>query len=154
MPKRAVVVAITGGLAIIGVGVADAAKQHVHTLNITIQSTVLSSQGKPPISGSETQVGIIKGSFGDGAGPATLTFVMPGHANIAFTWFFAKGSFRGTVPTVGMQNPDGSASISGSGRVSSGTGVYDGAKGNFTLTATTPRGSSITTLRVRGKVKF
>jgi hypothetical protein len=152
MPKRAIVVAVTAALVI--VGIADAATPRTHTLNLTIQSAVLASHGTPPLSGDQTQVGVIHGSFGAGAGPAMLTFPAPGHASLTFTWFFAKGSFKGTATTVGKLNPDGSASITGSGKVSGGTGAYRGAKGTFTLTSTVPKGSTVNTLKAVGKVKF
>ena len=152
MPKRAIIVAVGAALAI--VAVADAATPRTHTLKLTIQSAVIAVHGTPPVSGGETQVGVIRGSFGEGAGPATLTFTAPGHASLTFTWFFAKGSFKGSSTTVGKLNPDGSTSLTGSGKVSGGTGAYRGAKGTFTLASTVPKGSTVNTLQVAGKVKF
>lgn len=134
-----------------------AATKHVaksHTFNATVQQTILTSTGSPPLSGTAVYVGTVSGSYGNGAQTANTTFTGGGAFTATGTIFAAAGTASGTQSGKGTLNPDGSISITGTGKIVHGTGQFKGSKGTFTFTGTQAKGSSVVTLKLKGTVKY
>src|SRR5207302_723824 len=85
-------------------------------------------------------------TLGSGAFIGNTTYAAP-NFSAKFTVFLAHGTIRATLTGTGTLHPDGSASSTGSGKVTGGTDTYKGSKGTFTLTGTTPANGPRTVLR-------
>lgn len=122
----------------------------------TVRLATISSKGTPPAPGSSsTSAGTVsRGALGRGAITSKLTF----GENLSFTGstrsFFAAGTVAGTLKGSAKGNPDGSVTFSGSGTFTGGTGRFRGAKGKFSFTGTLPSGAQVTTLQVKGSIKY
>lgn len=70
------------------------------------------------------------------------------------TEYDGKGSYKITLSQVATNNPDGSTSYAGSGKVTGGTGRYKGAKGTFTVTGTQLKDALVAIYKISGSVKY
>jgi len=104
----------------------------------TVTIVAISSEGDPPVSGSNRVAGEVRGDLGRGAYVGTNSFGPPGEFEGRFRAFFKKGTLKGRLSGTGTANPDGSVSFSGSGEYTGGTGRYKGADGSFTFEGTQP----------------
>lgn len=120
----------------------------------TVTVVALSSQGNPPIEGSNRLAGEYKGDLGSGAFIGTSTFGPPGEFQNKFRAFFKKGTIKGQLSGTGTPNPNGGIDISGSGTYTGGSGRYRGAEGSFTFQGHQPQDSEVTTFQVEGKIKY
>ena len=104
----------------------------------TVTTVAISTQGNPPIDGSNRLVGEAKGDLGTGTFLGNTTFGPPGEFQSTFRVFYKKGSIKGQLSGTGTLNPDESASFSGSGTFTGGSGRYKRAEGSFTFTGSQP----------------
>ena len=154
--KRAMfLIALLAAVACMGpTGASAATKQKSHKFTSTIEQTMLSSTGNPPLSGTAVFVGTANGTYGKAAESQTTTFQGGGAFTATGTVFATRGSTSGRLSGTGTLNPDGSTSITGSGKVLRGTGIYAHATGSYTFTGTQAKGSSVVTLHLKGTVKY
>jgi hypothetical protein len=104
----------------------------------TVTLVALSQEGDPPFSGSTRVAGEVRGDLGRGAYIGTNTFGPPGEFEGKFRAFFKKGTLKGNLSGTGTLQPDGTATFSGSGTFTGGTGRYKGAEGSFTFEGSQP----------------
>lgn len=137
---------------------AGCARARCRNVELTIHSVVVKPVA-PGFIGNVVDAGLVTGSFGRGLSSIDATFPTPdkcspsGCAFVAHVRsFFDNGGFTGTMTGVDKLHPDGSASAEGSGEIKAGTFAYKGARGTFTFTSFTPKGSDVTTVRLRGAV--
>jgi hypothetical protein len=132
-----------------------------HKLSATVQLATISQDSNFPAVGSAVaDAGIVKAKPG-GSGAETDRLQVtaapaPGQLTLAgsATLFFAKGSetAKGTIQATAAA--DGSVTYTGSAKFSKGTGVYKGITGKVTFTGTSPAGSSVVTLQVKGTATY
>jgi hypothetical protein len=139
--------------------VAGAASDRKCSLNLTFLTAPVQASGHPPLSGTETRAATVDGKLCGkqlhGAARLAITYVGPGVPNtVLFAIFGPRGSLDGTAHAIGMRQPDGSVSLSGSGKITGGTGLYNGAVGSFSATGTTPPGSNVNTVHDTGTLRF
>lgn len=131
-------------VAAVAVPAGNAATKKSHKINATVTARGLEGN---------TVTGTIKGALGSGAVVYVVSGGPNGTQNLAIQSFFAKGTLKakGNV-TVAVQ-PDGSATVVGSGNVTGGTGAYKGAKGKFTTTGTIDK-NGIIHATITGTAKY
>ena len=120
---------------------AGAASKTKCSVNLTILSATVKSTGSPPLSGTQTNGGIVDGKLCGkqfrGASRGVVTFTGPGKAPTAVGSFFGPwGSYQTSGSFPGVPHPDGSVTITGSGKITGGTGLYRAATGSFSATGT------------------
>ena len=145
-------------LAVIAPTLASAVGKTKCRIALTSLTAPVHVSGHPPLSGSVTSAGTVDGklcgrSF-HGALRLAGTFTAPGQVTGPGEIFGPLGSIRLTGKTVGTHHPDGSGSLSGSAKITGGTGVYRGARGSFSITGTSPNGSNVNTVQITGTIKF
>ena len=155
----AVPIAAALSVAVIAPTLAGAASHRKCSLNLTFLTVPVKVSGNPPLSGTETRAATVDGKLCGrpfhGATRLAITYVGPGKpSTVLFAAFGPGGSLRGIAHAVGMRHPDGSVSISGSGKVSGGTGLYKGAVGSFSVAGSTPANSNVNTVNDVGTVRF
>lgn len=138
---------------------ASAAGKTKCTVDVTQLTAPVKVSGTPPLPGSSqtragTTDGKVCGRAFHGAFRGVITFTAPFHNTTVGTIFGPLGSVREAAHVVATPHPDGSVSLTGSGKVTGGTGLYKGATGSFSLTGTFPPGSSINTVHITGTIKF
>jgi hypothetical protein len=146
-------------VAVVVPALAGAASHRKCSFNLTFLTAPVKASGNPPLSGTETRGATVDGKLCGkqfhGASRLTITYVGPGKPNtVLFAAFGPVGSLRGIAHAVGIRQPDGSASISGSGKITGGTGLYNGAVGSLSATGSTPAHSNVNTLHDTGTVRF
>jgi hypothetical protein len=114
--------------------------------------------GNPPLSGTETRAGIVDGKLCGkpfrGAARLVITYTAPGVGTIhPFAIFGPLGSLEGTFHVIGVREPDASVSLSGSGKITGGTGVYKGATGSMSATGTRPANSNVNVVHDTGTLR-
>lgn len=129
-------------------------------VDMTIHSVVIQPAG-PGFSGSVIDAGRASGTLGDGLSSITATFPTPETCvptgcpfDAGIESYFPRGGLRGKMTGVDKLAPDGTASAEGAGEIVSGTFGFKGVHGHFTFTSTTPSGSHVTTIMVRGMLVF
>jgi hypothetical protein len=80
--------------------------------------------------------GTFTGKPASGAVIYKVTTNSNGSQDLAIQGFFAKGTLKGTGNVVITGQPDGTATFTGSAKLTGGTGIYKGAKGGFTTNGT------------------
>jgi hypothetical protein len=80
--------------------------------------------------------GTFTGQPGSGAVIYKITVKSDGTQDIAIQGFFAKGALRGKGNVTVTPQSDGTATFTGSAKITGGTGAYKGAKGAFTTNGT------------------
>jgi hypothetical protein len=138
---------------------AGAASPRKCSLNLSFVSPLVKSSGNPPLIGTETRASTVDGKLCGkqfhGAARLAITYFGPGKPSTTLDAIFGPaGSLRATVHAVGTPHPDGSVSISGSGKVTGGTGVYKGAVGSFSVTGSASANSTITKVHDVGTIRF
>jgi hypothetical protein len=123
-----------------------------HSANGTLQVVTISSQGTPPNTTS-TGAGIVKDALGSGAIVGTTTF-SGATFTTKFRVFLVPGTLKGILSGSATANADGSATFTGTGKVTGGTGRYKGATGKFTFTGSVPANSNVATFQVKGSAKY
>ena len=152
--RRTLMLALAAVLALALVTTADAAKKKKHkiTLNSTIQAHGVNASGNP-IAGTLSDP-----TFGSGAavyttGTATMVngkTVEP----VTFEAFAALGTVKGSgTVTVTPGTGSAPATVIGTGKITSGTGKYKGAKGSITTTGTLDS-MSYAVIHVTGTVTY
>jgi hypothetical protein len=133
--------------------VANAASGHrAKAIQITQRLAILSSSGsKLTLVG--TSDGKIAGARVHGALRAVSTSASPPKFTATGTLFYLAGTLRYTLNGTATSSPDGSLSLSGTGKFTGGTGTYIGAHGNFTGSGTKPA-NSFETFTFKGKVSY
>jgi hypothetical protein len=116
------------------------------------------NSGNPPLSGSNTVAGVFDGKLCHkafhGASRQVNTYPTPGKFKSRGVSFGPRGSISAKFTGTGTLNADGSTTISGSGKITGGTGVYKGATGSLSFTGTSPKGSTVVTQHITGKVRY
>lgn len=138
--------------------VAGAASDRKCSLNLTILTAPVKDTGSPPLSGTELRGGTADGKLCGkqfrGAERVLITFAGAGKRTVDTTVFGPRGSFKTEGPVVAVPQPDGSLSITGTGKFTAGTGLYRGATGSFSATGTKPANSNVNTIHLTGTIKF
>jgi hypothetical protein len=140
---------------------ASAKKATKHKVSATVQlGTITQDSNFPAVGSSVTDAGIVKATPGGrgaetdtlrvAAAPAPNQLTLAGTARLWFT----KGTETAKVTIQAAIQPDGSVNYTGTGKFSRGTGIYKGITGNLTFTGSTPAGSSIVTLQVKGTARY
>jgi hypothetical protein len=141
----------------IAVPVAQAAPKS-HHLKLTIKDSTITSQGDSP-GNKQTTAGLVKGNpFGRGvesisdkvtnATSTAITF------NGTITIYTAQGTLTGTVKFKITPAPNGSATGTGSGKITNGTGRYKGAHGKVNFTGAQAANSSVFVSHATGTVSY
>lgn len=159
MPKRLSALIAVAVVALAAATVASGRSSgRTHTLNVTIKQATISVSGTPgpPVNGSEVAAGTVTGARNLGAGSVVqhVTFTSPSVFTAKFTVFYAHGTFKGTDSGSAIVNEQGSATFSGTGKVTGGTGTLRGARGSFTFTGSSPSGSTVATFKITGKYRL
>ena len=151
--KRAGFAGVCCVVAIAAAQTANAANPHrAKHIQITQRLAILSSSGsKLTLVG--TSDGKIAGTGVHGALRAVSTAGTPPKFTATGTLFYPAGTLRYTLNGTATGRPDGSISLSGTGRFTGGSGIYTGAHGNFTGSGTKPA-NSFETFTFTGKVSY
>ena len=151
--KRAGFAGVCCAVAIAAAQVANAASTHrAQAVQITQRLASLSSRGsKLTLVG--TSDGKIAGARVHGALRAVSTSASPPKFKATGTLFYPAGTMTYMLNGTATGRPDGSLSLSGTGRFTGGTGTYTGAHGNFTGSGTKPA-NSFETFTFKGKVSY
>ena len=153
MRKVSCVVAVVG-LALAWATPAQAAR---HSLNSTIDIAQIEATGSPPFSGSEEYAGTFEGVLGSGAIVGTNFFPLVPTFNGTFRVDLKKGTLTGNLEGRGAPtpppNPNLSFDLTGSGKITKGSGKYKGAHGKFTFTGLRPSERTVATLVITGSAK-
>jgi hypothetical protein len=83
-----------------------------------------------------TVTGTIKGKIGSGAVIYVVSSNPNGTQHLAIKTFLPKGSLKAKADVTVTVQPDSTATFTGSGTITGGTGLYQGAKGSFTTNGT------------------
>lgn len=160
--QRVVIVLTATAMAVGGPAAAFAGshrnhRRTAHAFTLTIRSTGIDPQGAPPLNGHQLSAGPVDGQLGSrpfhGAERGINITAVPNiqstntlydAAGSANTQFSGKGSFAANGDTV----------FSGSGRITGGTGAYQGATGNLTITGRVPKGSSVAIIVSKGTATY
>lgn len=140
-------------------GAAKTPKKHKCSLNITgLVTTVKTLSGTPPLSGASLDAGTVDGKLChkkfSGAVRQVIKYPSAGKLTSRAVGFGPTGSIKTKLSGTGKLNPDGSTSFSGSGKITGGTGIYKGATGKLSFSGTEPKGSTVATQHLTGKIKY
>jgi hypothetical protein len=141
--------------------VASARKATKHKVSATIQLATITQDSKfPAIGSSSTDAGIVKATPG-GRGAETDTLkvtAMPAAGQLTLSGtaklFFVKGTQTAKLTVQAVVAADGSVTYTGTGQFTKGTGTYKGITGNVTFTGSSPAGSSVVSLQVKGTARY
>jgi hypothetical protein len=160
---RRISLALVLVLVLVGSAAVAAAKstRTKHKVTATIQLATISQAANFPAVGSTVaDAGIVRAKPG-GSGAETdrlkvIAAPAPGQLTLtgSATLFFAKGSetAKGTIQATAAA--DGSVAYTGSAKFSKGTGIYKGIAGKVTVTGSSPAGSNVVTLQVKGNATY
>jgi hypothetical protein len=144
-------------VAVLAPTLAGAAGNKKCSLDLTVMNAPVETTGNPPMVGTETRGGIVDGMLCDkqftGATRLIITYPAPGQSTITSETFGPLGSFRAQAQGRGVPQPDGSTSLSGSGQITGGTGIYKGATGSFSVTGTRPANSHVNIVHLTGTLE-
>ena len=150
------VVALT--VAVLAPTLAGAAGNKKCSLDLTVMNAPVETTGNPPMGGTETRGGIVDGKLCGrqfrGAARVLITYTAPGETTITSEIFGPLGSFDAQATGRGVPQPDGSTVLSGSGRITGGTGLYKRATGSFTSTGIRPANSHLNIVHVTGTLEL
>jgi hypothetical protein len=156
---RLFVIASVAAIALVATAavISQAAKRKSHD----VDATALVATVKPASAPGKTTIGAGYAT-GDPYGKAAVilktkaTNNPDGTATLdsKVTLYNRRGSVSGTAEATVTPKPDGSATFDGKGEITSGTGRFKGARGDFEVTGSQPANSSISTLNVTGSVKY
>jgi len=140
-------------------GATKGQKKHKCSFDVTgLFAQVKVNSGNPPLSGSNTDAGVLDGKLCHkafhGASRQVNTYPTPGKFKSRGLSFGPRGSISAKFTGTGTLNADGSTSFSGSGKITGGTGIYKGATGSLSFTGTSPKDSTVATQRITGKIKY
>jgi hypothetical protein len=128
------------------------------SLNLTFLTAPVTVTGNPPLNGTETRAGIgdgkLCGARFQGAVRLVVTYTAPGQGTIPFAIFGPLGSLKGTAHVAGVRQPDGSVSLSGSGKITGGTGLFAGAIGSISVKGTRPANSNVNLVHDTGTLRL
>jgi len=141
--------------------VANAKKASKHKLSATVQlATITQDSNFPAVGSAVTDAGIVKARPG-GRGAETDALKVtaapaPGQLTLkgSSILFFAKGTETAKITIQAAIQADGSITYTGTGKFTKGTGLYKGITGNVTFSGSSPSGSSVVTLQVKGTAKY
>jgi len=135
--------------------------QAKRTKSYDVDATALVSTVKPASAPGKTSVGagyVTGDPYGKGAVilKTKSTSNPDNTATVAgkVTLFNKRGSVSGTTEGKVTPTTGGNATFEGTGEVTSGSGKYRGAKGDFATTGTYNSGTGVLTLHATGKVKY
>jgi len=144
-------------VAVVAPTLAGAASHRKCSLDLTVLNAPVETIGNPPLNGNETRGGIVDGNVCGkqfrGATRLLITYTAPGQSTIASETFGPLGSFKAQAQGRGVPQPDGSTSLSGSGQITGGTGIYKGATGSLSSTGTRPANSHINIVHLTGTLE-
>jgi len=144
-------------VAVVAPTLAGAASHRRCSLDLTALTAPVETIGNPPLNGNETRGGIVDGNVCGrqfrGATRLLITYTAPGQSTIASETFGPLGSFKAQAQGRGVPQPDGSTSLSGSGQITGGTGIYKGATGSLSSTGTRPANSHINIVHLTGTLE-
>jgi hypothetical protein len=140
-------------------GAAKKPKQHKCSFDVTgLFNQVKVNSGNPPLSGSNTDAGILDGKLCKkpfhGATRQVNTYPSAGKFTAKAVAFGPRGSLKATFTGTGTLNPDGSTSFTGSGKIKGGTGIYKHVTGTLSFTGSAPANSTAATQHITGKLKY
>jgi hypothetical protein len=151
-----IVAALT--VAVVAPTLAGAASHRKCSLDLTALTAPVETIGNPPLSGNETRGGIVDGNVCGrqfrGATRLLVTYTAPGETTITPETFGPLGSFDEQAAGRGVQQPDGSTALSGSGQITGGTGLYKRATGSFTFTGIRPANSHLNIVHLTGTLEL
>jgi hypothetical protein len=147
MRRRAILALIACLALAVPTAALAAKKRKTHKVNANVAAAVVGGQsGNTILAG--TVSGTIKGAVVYNVKTAGNVLTVP------FTAFTAKGALKGTGTATFTTNPDQSITYAGTGKIASGTGVYKGAKGTFTITGGVAANDTVIKLNLKGTVKY
>jgi hypothetical protein len=146
------------GMILAPTGAASGERKHKCSFNLTtLDARVKVISGNPPLDGTSLSAATIDGKLCGkpfhGAARLIRTTVSTDKLSVKYTNFGPLGSFRGTFSGSRTVNPDGTSSFTGNGKITSGTGLYNGATGSFTASGAKPSGTSPSALTFKGTLK-
>jgi hypothetical protein len=147
-----------GGLAAVASAKSKATK---HKVTATVQlATISQASNFPAVGSTVTDAGIVKSKPGGRgaetdqlkvtATPAPNQLTLTGTTQL----FFVKGTETAKVTIQATVAADGSVAYTGGGNFSKGTGTYKGITGKVTFSGSSPSGSNVVTLQVKGNAKY
>jgi hypothetical protein len=129
-------------------GALAAKKKKSHKISLTVAAAVVGQTG-----GNNIVAGTLSGTL-KGAVIYSVKSAGGNNLNVPFTAFTAKGTLKGTGTVAFTQNPDGSVTYTGNGKVTGGTSGYKGAKGTFTVTGGVAANDAVIHLTLNGTVRY
>jgi hypothetical protein len=66
----------------------------------------------------------------------------------------SQGSFSGPFTVTFKTNPDGSTTLTGTAKITNGTGIYHGATGTTKITGSAAKNATITNLTYKSAIKY
>jgi hypothetical protein len=100
-----------------------------------------------------TVTGTVKGKLASGAVIYVVTTGPNNTQNLAIKAFYPLGSIKAKANVTVTINPDSTATFTGSGKFTGGTGAYKGSTGNFQTTGTIASDGLIRAA-ITGSVKY
>jgi hypothetical protein len=146
------------GVAASAAGAKSGGTKHKRTATIRL-ATISTSATFPAVGSSIQDAGTVRAKpEGKGAATALIRVTQPltnGSITLVGTAdvFFALGSQTGKVTVHATMGPSGTT-YTGGGKFLRGTGIYKHVSGKFTFTGSAPTGATVTTLHVKGTVRY
>lgn len=150
---RTVVVGVGCAMAFAGPPVAQAATlNQAKPIKTTQRITTLFSSSQAAINVG-TSDGKLAGVTVHGALRAVAVFMSATSFTARGALFYAAGALKYTLHGTATPTPDGTLKVSGSGKLTGGSGKYGHAHGSFTFSGTKPA-NSFETWTLTGKVSY
>jgi hypothetical protein len=130
-----------------------------HSYHSKVVSTTLSSDnGYPGVGGTALLVGSLDTSFGAGAVVDRVKITGVQGNVVSFIGgevdYFANGTVHNILAGTATIQPDGSQRLVIEGRITGGTGVYQGARGHYRFLGTASPGASSATGHSSGRLTY
>jgi hypothetical protein len=129
-----------------------------HHIKLTIKDATITSQGDRP-GDKQTTAGLVSGQpFGHGVESITDKVTTVTSSTITFsgaiTIYTARGTVNGTITVTIKPASNGSATGTGSGKITGGTGHYKGAHGTFKFTGAESANVPVFVSHAHGTVSY
>jgi hypothetical protein len=144
------VLSLVAALALVPLASAGAPAKKTRNLNVHVKMAAIDSN---PPSGS-VFAGEAKGKP-IGTAAMTARNQVSGSTSTGTAVVYAKrGTIRATIKNEIQPQPDGSAKFPGTFKITGGTGRYKGATGSGTFDGSSPSGSLVLNIDIKGKIRY
>jgi hypothetical protein len=144
------VLSLVAALALVPIASAGAPAKKTRNLNVHLKMAPIDSN---PPSGS-VFAGEAKGKPIGTAAMTARNQVSGSTSNGTAVVYAKRGTIRATIKNEIQPQPDGSAKFPGTFKITGGTGRYKGATGSGTFDGSSPSGSLVLDIEIKGKIRY